>query len=462
MAAPANNNQPDDNDGHDIFGRAKGQFSQFFSKLGQNLLRPRDTQVDEFFKAVHNNDIAAVEKMLDAGFPPDTYHTSGDAPLHWCARKGRPEIAALLLARGADPSLGVRDRPKDTPLREAINFGHEDVAVMLVCGGALAKAGVDAAEEALHRAAEKGYGDLVLTFLAQGVDPLQPDSGGRTLVSTAMTARQGDLVLRLLDEREIAGSINKLFAHRVQTPFHMAIEHGHVLVAEKMLSLGAYSNMANRSGVTPLHLAIERGDVYVVQLLIAHGADVNAPSGEAQSSPLSLLAGQRSFDGDKRAVIARLLLAAGADVSLVHPVSGDTPLMTLMESSDIGATMRAFIEAGADIHARARNGETLLMRAIRKASTHEVVNLIDAGVQIDQRHGEDGSTALMLAVDSGDIDAVRELLKAGANARLLDVDGRSAMMLARQSSKNADKMVPLLEEALRRDTKPRFRGVPAP
>ena len=461
MASSAND-KPDDKQPRGAIDRAKGQFSQFFSQLGQNLLRERDTEAEKFFIAIHNNDLAAVEKILDAGFPPNTYHNSGDTGLHWCARKGRPAIAQLLLTRGANPATGLRDRPADTPLRDAINFGHQDVGVVLVKAGALMTASLEMAEEALHRATEKGLCDLVEALIAQGIDPLEPDSTGRTVVSTAMTARQGDLLLRLLDDQQIAGSINQHFTHRVQTPFHMAIERGERSVAEKMLTLGAYSNMVNRGGVTPLHLAIERGDAQLVSLLIAHGADVNAPSGDKQSSPLCVLARQRGFDGDNRAIIARLLIAAGADINRANPQSGDTPLLALMEAQNIADTMRLFIEAGADIHATDSTGETVLMRAIRKATVHEVVNLIDAGVNVNQRHGMDGKTALMLAVEGGDLEEAQELIKAGANARLLDVEGRSALMLARQSPKNADKMVPLLEDALKRDTKPRFRGVSGP
>lgn len=61
--------------------------------------------------------------------------------------------------------------------------------------------------------------------------------------------------------------------------------------------------------------------------------------------------------------------------------------------------------------------------------------LISAGASVDFQDGQ-GRTALMTACEAGDSLVVKELLKAKANFKLIDRDGRTAYALAHQSVKN--------------------------
>jgi ankyrin repeat protein len=70
-------------------------------------------------------DVKAVEKRLGAGVDPDV-EDPGEASLHDAAKLCRPELAELLLSRGADPN--ARDAEGNTPLYYAAVFCCVEVA----------------------------------------------------------------------------------------------------------------------------------------------------------------------------------------------------------------------------------------------------------------------------------------------------------------------------------------------
>ena len=75
-----------------------------------------------------------------------------------------------------------------------------------------------------------------------------------------------------------------------RTALHMAVENGHELLVQHLLSQGANANAESADGRTPLQLAMESGNEFIAQLLILRDANVNAnfASGE---TPLSVAVG---------------------------------------------------------------------------------------------------------------------------------------------------------------------------
>ncbi len=90
---------------------------------------------DDIWAAVFFGNENAVERLLDGGTDVDAqnFAEGGDTPLHVAAFTGDPEMAELLLERGADVTfLAGGGRPIDY----AIFFGNVDVAEVLVAAGA--------------------------------------------------------------------------------------------------------------------------------------------------------------------------------------------------------------------------------------------------------------------------------------------------------------------------------------
>jgi hypothetical protein len=124
--------------------------------------------------------------------------------------------------------------------------------------------------------------------------------------------------------------------------------------------------------------------------------------------------------GDKAAMQAAF--AAGEKVTDVD-TSGWTPLM--YAAGSYGASGEAeMLAAGADVNARSKRGETVLMAAAAEGDTDE--DLIKAGANVNASN-DFGMTALMLLAQRGGPDDIAIMLKAGADARRKDKMGRTAL-----------------------------------
>ena len=124
--------------------------------------------------------------------------------------------------------------------------------------------------------------------------------------------------------------------------------------------------------------------------------------------------------GDKSAFQAAL--AAGDRLTDVD-ASGWTPLM-YAASSYGNSPLSEIVKAGVDVNARSKRGETALMASAVTGMADE--DLLNAGAEVNAVN-DDGMTALMLLVQHGDPDEIETLLKAGANARMKDSKGRTAL-----------------------------------
>ena len=177
-------------------------------------------------------------------------------------------------------------------------------------------------------------------------------------------------------------------------------------IARALLEAGADPNRRGRAGDTPLMAACASGSATLVGLLIERGADVRAVG--HGSNPL----GSAIHHG--HAEIVRLLLDAGAKPH--DSVAGQTALSLAEErgKTDVLDVLRE---------------RTFLDRFesdLKKGAVGSIANELK---NVDAR-GPDGRTALIIASRCGNLEAVQQLLKAGADVRGQDNAGRTALHAA--------------------------------
>ena len=211
-----------------------------------------------------------------------------------------------------------------------------------------------------------------------------------------------------------------------------AIEKREWIAANELLADREQIALAQADGMTALHWAVFHKRAELVQKLISAGASVDALT-RYDVTPLSI----GCIQGDAESV--RLLASAGADVDRQMP-SGETPLMTAARNGN-AEVLKVLLQHGAAPDAFERKGQTALMWAAAEGNADAVQILIEAGADLNQQL-KSGFTAIMFAAREGKIDVVKRLLNAGVDVNAImgkDKRGRgprpgtSAMMLAVES-----------------------------
>ena len=87
----------------------------------------------------------------------------------------------------------------------------------------------------------------------------------------------------------------------------------------------------------------------------------------------------------------------------------------MMDAAVFGKTdtVKAFVDAGADVNAETKDGKTVLVWAVERGQTENVKALIEAGADANAAT-EDGKTALMIAEGEGNTEIADILKQAGA------------------------------------------------
>jgi ankyrin repeat protein len=200
------------------------------------------------------------------------------------------------------------------------------------------------------------------------------------------------------------------------TALHWAVHRDEAQAVELLIAAGAKADVADDTGATPLHLACENRRGAIVQRLLAAGGNPNAVLvGGATVLMTCARAGE--------AAGVRALLARGADVNAKEPSHSQTALMWAAAQQHPEA-VAALLEAGADVRARSRDYvQTVTSEVTQRAGREELNYTVTRG----------GSSALLFAARSGDVESARLLLGAGADVNDALPDGTSALVLAAHS-----------------------------
>ena len=146
------------------------------------------------------------------------------------------------------------------------------------------------------------------------------------------------------------GRLNNQYGAFCETPLHLAARFGREDLAGPLIAAGADVEAQNELGDHPLHLSASYGHPAVAKLLLAGHAAVGTRD-HGGKTPLHAAALGMSDQSniDARIEVARLLLAAGADVNAREPGSGFTALRYATTYESRNAVMAALLMThGAD------------------------------------------------------------------------------------------------------------------
>lgn len=323
---------------------------------------------------------------------------------------------------------------------------------------------------ALMLAAIGGYDEIVAEAIRRGADVNARSEDG---ISALLLAVENDNVVGATALIEAGADVNVL-----PSPLVCAVGRDSWDMVRFLIDKGADVNMADKDGLSPLVVAARGGDEDVVRLLVEHGAEVDARDMDgvtplvkacefrrwgAVKTLLDLGADVNATNGDGRTALAatvealigegedaglgalRVLIKRGADVEAKNgEFAGNMSALSIAARVDRLDIMNALVEAGADVNAVGIGG-TALIAASREGAGDAMKWLLRHGAEVDVRDGR-GSTALLVALMSGNSAGARVLLDAGANPNATNLDGYSPLSFAQSHGVSA----PLLTELLAR------------
>ncbi|KAG7204901.1 hypothetical protein KM043_005296 [Ampulex compressa] len=328
----------------------------------------------------------------------DVYDPEGELNFHEAVRAGDAKCVATLLAAGCVQNLDEPDWnvSGDPPLLVAATNHCFPVLSTLLSSGCDPAVRSPRGETALHRVILNGGPGNVLKFVSEllkyGCPPAVKEAGGGLTALHVLTRQlahaQGsknlhhnfEAALKTLDLLAKAGPINAK-DHQGRSALHILasstiFDNSHRTeiesLIEALLDADADPALKNDRGETPLHECLECGALNTAFLLIPHTpTGITSRYGE---TPLHIASRKNYAD-----MVAKLL-EHGEDPS-VQDAGGNTPLHL--------ASARGF---------------------------HRTVSLLVTSplAQLEKQNVE-GLTALQVAAESGFINAVRLLLKAGAD-----------------------------------------------
>jgi ankyrin repeat protein len=141
------------------------------------------------FEAAAVGDAARVHELLllEGGFV-DLWSPDGFTALHLASFFGHEDVAAELLARGADVSAVARNPLRVQPLHSAAAGNHTGVVRVLLEHGADANARQEGGFTPIHAAAQNGNDELAGSLLDAGADMSITTDDGRTAAEMAREA----------------------------------------------------------------------------------------------------------------------------------------------------------------------------------------------------------------------------------------------------------------------------------
>ncbi|KAK0623858.1 ankyrin repeat-containing domain protein [Immersiella caudata] len=382
---------------------------------------------DALYLGVASNDEGLVQFLIGSGWDPNARNADGPNGLHLAASAASPfriSMLEILLEAGADPdakypNTGDENVPAnlgDRPLHIAVRDSRLD-AIEALLNRRKRAAMINAADNQgitpLYLAAYLGRQEATKELLRwkPNLEATKTNSGWTALHAAYDNAK---IVKLLLDGGANPYAVN----HDGRPPFFLSADEDD---GEEILRVyldhpkaKVDPNWRMRGGWSVLHTAAAGGTVETLQLLLERGADINAADNATLVTPLHTVLSE-----GKMGAIEFLLSQQGADLNADSYTHG-TVLMAAAGRNDHGEAVRLVLDRGVDVNARSEyNGHlTALQRAAYTGDEDAVKALLDAGADVNLTGGKGFGSPLLAAIMNGSRKrrsrVVERLLDAGA------------------------------------------------
>jgi ankyrin repeat protein len=346
--------------------------------------------------------------------------------------------SAVAVNRSESTATGPASRDKDGTIRTRIS-------------AASAGRTAEAKKGALIEAAEKGQWEEVIRLAERGADINARGKNGVTALIRACRYAPLSVTTRLLDKGADPNRANDFG----WTPLMESIRWNRPLKTKLLLERGADPHAATKDGTTVLMVASRWSGPATVKLLLDKGAEIDAETKQGRTALMFASSAGMSSN-------VKMLTARGADVNSEDKL-GHTALSLARSNGrkDVVALLKEFRAAEGKYALASRSARNAAGRKLSKEAVarnekflqaadenrlKDMERLLDKGANIDARDKNFGMTALMRACWNGYEEQAEFLLAHGADIRVKDKQGRTAIEFA---SEGGDKKIIALLHAYR-------------
>jgi ankyrin repeat protein len=358
----------------------------------------------DLIESVRSGDRALVRDLLQKAADVNAAEADGTTALHWAVRADDGELIRWLLDSGASPTSS--NRYGVTPLALAAINGSASALLALLEAGADPNTRGAAGETVLMRTARTGSVPALRVLVERGADVNASESWlGETALMWAAGENHGEAVRFLLEQGAQAdarskpvqfgelkypstGLVRMVLPRGQWTPLMFAARQGALAAARALADGGADLDAVDPDGVTALTVAILNAHYDLAAMLVERGADPNVAD-----------------------QTGRTALYAAVDMHTLPPMFS-RPAPRPSGQLDALALAARLLSGGAD-------PDLALSRPLLPRHHNPG----------DRSLGE-GSTPFMRAAQAADMAMMRLLVDGGADPRLTQKNGTTALMLA--------------------------------
>ena len=345
-----------------------------------------------------------VQILLENGADPNIEDVLGKTAVVRAIENGYTSSVQMMICHGAN--IDHRNRLERTLLHDASYWGRSEIVELLIVAGLEINARGKRGETALHEAATNKIDELVRVLLKNGADPSIVDNEGRTPMAVA---RQygSTVVARILagdikDENE-NGESEEQDESEIKLAAWALAELRYKREIEKIVTDNGNLESKNpMSGDDALHYAVWRQDFEILSILLGAGINVDSVNNQLNSA-LHYCAYQGFTEGTK------LLIEHSARLDQKN-ITRRTPLLIAQDQGHFPV----------------------------------IVELIEAGADIDAGTPSRIQSSFFAAVKLGKVKAVKRLIAHGVDPRALNANNCTALKLAKMEGHS--EIIEILQE----------------
>ncbi|KAL1917087.1 uncharacterized protein VTP21DRAFT_5285 [Calcarisporiella thermophila] len=231
-------------------------------------------------EAAITGSLALIKQCVEHRADVNAVDAYGRRPIHYMAMHGHGACARFVLDHGAN--YDVSDHDGFTPFIYAVINGHtECVKIFLEAGAEVEPANAEQDYIPLSLACQYGHKDVALLLMNRGAKVLLNSEG---MYPLHLTCRAGHPELTRMLTQYDSAHLDTPDTYKGWTPLFYAASDGHIQCVRALIEAGCKLNMKDEFGLTPVYYAAWEGHVECVAVLLEAGCVVDSVVDEPMTS----------------------------------------------------------------------------------------------------------------------------------------------------------------------------------